>query len=322
MKVLSFLLILFVLLCINPAAATAAEPAVVVDGEKVEFNNPLLMEEGRIYTPLREIYTALDAVVSWDEETMTAVAVTDEIEIGFPIGGDLLIIDNNPIFLNVPVHFMYSYRSYIPLRFATESLGANVSWESAGEAAVITTTEDGVDEWMDKIHNGGFKTNVNEVDLEELVEIEGIDENMAQGIITHRESIGGVYRSFAELSRVPSLNDDLYNILTENVRIVYTDRGIGSSYGGRFHGNMTYFGEIYDMYQHTTAHPSLPHNTIIKVTYPQTGRSVWVRVNDRGPCQRRHPDRIIDLSRSAANAIGLTTSIGIDYLELEIYKEK
>jgi len=77
----------------------------------------------------------------------------------------------------------------------------------------------------------------------------------------------------------------------------FTQTGIASWYGRKFHGHLTSNGEIYDMYAMSAAHKNLPLPTYLKVVNNQNGRSVIVRVNDRGPF---HQDRIIDLSYSAA----------------------
>jgi rare lipoprotein A len=81
----------------------------------------------------------------------------------------------------------------------------------------------------------------------------------------------------------------------------YKGRGIGSWYGRRYHGQKTSSGEIYDMYGMTAAHPILPIPSYVRVTNPANGRSVVVRVNDRGPF---HAGREIDLSWTAAAKLG------------------
>ena len=78
-------------------------------------------------------------------------------------------------------------------------------------------------------------------------------------------------------------------------------RGVGSWYGRKFHGQKTASGEVYDMYAITAAHPTLPIPSYARVTSVATGRSVVVRVNDRGPFLH---DRIIDLSYAAAWKLG------------------
>ena len=82
----------------------------------------------------------------------------------------------------------------------------------------------------------------------------------------------------------------------------YKERGIASWYGRKFHNQRTSTGEPYDMYAMTAAHPTLPLPSFARVTSLSTGRSVVVRVNDRGPF---HPGRIIDLSYAAAYRIGI-----------------
>lgn len=81
----------------------------------------------------------------------------------------------------------------------------------------------------------------------------------------------------------------------------YKERGIASWYGKKFHGQHTSIGEVYDMYAMTAAHPTLPIPSYARVTNPANGKSVIVRVNDRGPFLH---DRIMDLSYVAAYKLG------------------
>jgi len=78
--------------------------------------------------------------------------------------------------------------------------------------------------------------------------------------------------------------------------------GLASWYGRDFHGRRTSSGEIYDMYQMTAAHRTLPLGTWVEVIHVETGRSVQVRVNDRGPFIA---GRVIDLSYGAARVLGM-----------------
>jgi len=82
----------------------------------------------------------------------------------------------------------------------------------------------------------------------------------------------------------------------------YKERGIASWYGRKFHNQKTSTGETYDMYAMTAAHPTLPLPSYARVTNLANGKSVIVRVNDRGPF---HPGRIVDLSYAAAWRIGI-----------------
>ena len=83
----------------------------------------------------------------------------------------------------------------------------------------------------------------------------------------------------------------------------FTQRGTASWYGKKFHGQKTSSGETYDMYKRTAAHPTLPIPSYVRVTSVSNGKSVVVRINDRGPF---HTDRIIDLSYAAAYKLGYT----------------
>jgi len=91
--------------------------------------------------------------------------------------------------------------------------------------------------------------------------------------------------------------------------------GVASWYGPGFHGNRTANGEIYDQYELTAAHPTLPLGTRAMVTNLTNGRSVEVRINDRGPFVG---GRAIDLSYAAARTIGMigpgTARVRIDLL--------
>ena len=80
------------------------------------------------------------------------------------------------------------------------------------------------------------------------------------------------------------------------------ERGVASWYGRPYHGRPTSSGEIYDMDQLTAAHPSLPFGSEVRIVNLANGRSVLVRINDRGPFVKR---RVIDLSREAARQIDM-----------------
>ncbi|BAL22484.1 septal ring lytic transglycosylase RlpA family protein [Azoarcus sp. KH32C] len=95
--------------------------------------------------------------------------------------------------------------------------------------------------------------------------------------------------------------------------VPYRQRGVGSWYGRRFHGQPTSSGEPYDMYAMTAAHPTLPIPSYARVTNVSNGRSVIVRVNDRGPFLR---GRVMDLSFAAAYRLGYANT-GSTEIEVE-----
>ena len=93
----------------------------------------------------------------------------------------------------------------------------------------------------------------------------------------------------------------------------YKERGVASWYGTKFHGNLTSSREPYDMYQMTAAHKTLPLPTYVRVRNLSNGRSIIVKVNDRGPFVN---NRIIDLSYAAAIKLDMVTS-GTGLVEVE-----
>ncbi|MCP5136305.1 MAG: septal ring lytic transglycosylase RlpA family protein [Gammaproteobacteria bacterium] len=102
-------------------------------------------------------------------------------------------------------------------------------------------------------------------------------------------------------------NPESYKVMGQRYYVMesshgYVERGIASWYGKKFHGRLTSNREPYDMLAMTAAHKSLPLPTYVRVTSLDNGRSVVVRVNDRGPF---HDGRIIDLSYAAAMKLGI-----------------
>ncbi|MBU1049870.1 septal ring lytic transglycosylase RlpA family protein [Candidatus Bipolaricaulota bacterium] len=96
----------------------------------------------------------------------------------------------------------------------------------------------------------------------------------------------------------------------------YYEVGIASWYGPGFDGNRTANGEVYDMNGVSAAHKSLPFGTIVRVVEFETGRSIVVRINDRGPFVE---GRIIDLSKGAAAQLGIVNK-GITKVGLRIVR--
>lgn len=91
-------------------------------------------------------------------------------------------------------------------------------------------------------------------------------------------------------------------------------QGVASWYGEKFHGRQTASGATYNMYDHTAAHRTLPFGTAVRVRERATGKSVVVRITDRGPFV---DGRIIDLSYAAARELGMVQK-GITEVELEV----
>jgi rare lipoprotein A len=97
----------------------------------------------------------------------------------------------------------------------------------------------------------------------------------------------------------------------------YTEEGLASWYGRKFHGKKTASGERFNMYKKTAAHRTLPFGTKVKVTNLGNKKSVVVRINDRGPFVK---GRIIDLSYAAAKDIGMIKK-GVVKVRIKVVKK-
>ena len=100
--------------------------------------------------------------------------------------------------------------------------------------------------------------------------------------------------------------------------LTYDETGIGSWYGDEFAGRLTANGEIFDPEQITAAHKTLPMPSVVRVTNLDNGKSLVVRVNDRGPFV---PGRIIDLSRESARLLGFK-ELGIAKVRVQLLAEQ
>ena len=120
------------------------------------------------------------------------------------------------------------------------------------------------------------------------------------------------------IRRTMAGNRSPYSVLGKTYQVLpteegYRERGVASWYGEKFHGHKTSNGEVFDMYQVSAAHKSLPIPSFLQVTNLDNNRSIVVRVNDRGPF---HGDRIVDLSYAAALKLGYADR-GTARVELE-----
>lgn len=104
------------------------------------------------------------------------------------------------------------------------------------------------------------------------------------------------------------------NDADSTVQATKTIYGAASWYGPKFQGRPTASGEKFDKEELTAAHPTLPFDTLVRVTNETNGKSVVVRINDRGPFTGK---RIIDLSQRAAQVIGLLNT-GVGPVKLDV----
>ena len=155
--------------------------------------------------------------------------------------------------------------------------------------------------------SGGQQDSAPRVDAKKLKALE----NLSDPVITDLErSRWGNPDTYTELGKQ-------YNLLKTNDG--YSERGMASWYGAKFHGRRTSSGQIFDMYQLTAAHKTLPIPVFAKVTNLRNKKETIVLINDRGPF---HADRLIDLSFAAAVKLGFHEEGTADVLVETIRREK
>lgn len=120
----------------------AAAPTVVFDGETMSFDAEPYIVEGRTMVPFRAIFEKADAQVNWDEDTKTVIAVqgdgTDAKSIVLQIGQNEAFVNGEKKPLDVPAEIV-SDRTFVPLRFIMEELGADVAWNQDSYTVTITS---------------------------------------------------------------------------------------------------------------------------------------------------------------------------------------
>ena len=142
----------------------------------------------------------------------------------------------------------------------------------------------------DYVAGGLYAPHIQDSVPDEIVDVDAIPEPEVKD--EPRSRVGN--RSYAVLGKRYQVRDSAEG---------YVEEGMASYYGKKFHGRLTSNQEVYDMYAFSAAHKSLPLPSYVRVTNLANGKSVVVRVNDRGPF---HAGRVIDLSFAAATKLGFT----------------
>ena len=135
--------------------APAAAPRVMLNGQQLSFDVPPTIESGRTLVPLRTIFEAMGATVNWNAASSTVKATKGSSTITLPVGSRTATVNGKNVSLDVPAKIVNS-RTLVPLRFVSESLGAQVDWNNterlvtitaqanSGKAATVTIKEDQV----------------------------------------------------------------------------------------------------------------------------------------------------------------------------------
>ncbi len=144
-----------------------------------------------------------------------------------------------------------------------------------------------------------------------LTELSRQHNNASSLIKSARQPVASLALSSQLVSQSSNLNNNDSNVLerlsavASNTVSKFSQTGVASWYGRQFHGKKTASGDIFDQNGLTAAHRSLPMNCYVKVTNKSNGKSVVVKINDRGPFSG---SRVMDLSYGAAKQIGLTNT--------------
>ena len=140
---------------------------------------------------------------------------------------------------------------------------------------------------------------------------DGPGDNTPENLLLTPDAVPRVEPYLSGTKRPYVISGKTYTPITHD--LPFSERGMGSWYGKKFHGLPTASGEPYDMYKMTAAHPTLPIPSYVRLTSVASGKQVILRVNDRGPF---HAGRIVDVSYVAALKLGFLES-GSHELDLE-----
>ena len=111
---------------------------VYLDGKKIGFDRLPISEEGRMLVPLRAIFEALGAEITWDGDTQTVTAVKDGTTISLPLGDKNATKNGETIELEVPAKSVGG-RTFVPVRFIADSFGVEVGWNDAMKQVILTS---------------------------------------------------------------------------------------------------------------------------------------------------------------------------------------
>ena len=145
-------------------------------------------------------------------------------------------------------------------------------------------------------------------------------DDIAARLKISKRTLYEIYQNKEENLNVNSKNkavaDTFEKVIEEREKYTHFQTGMASYYGGSWHGKKTANGEIFNENSLTAAHKTLPFGTKVKVTNLDNGKSVVVRINNRGPYSK---GRVIDLSKAAFSKIA-STSKGVTRVKLEVAK--
>ncbi len=136
-KIISLMIISIMLLTFTCFADTADEIKVFVNGNQLTFDQPPVLMNDRTLVPLRAIFEALGAMVTWNDESQTALALKGDLQLFVKIDTTVMMANDKEITLDVPAQLIND-RTLVPLRAVSEALGCTVEWDDATRTVTIT----------------------------------------------------------------------------------------------------------------------------------------------------------------------------------------
>ena len=244
---------------------------VVCDGKKLVCENEAIRIMDMTYLPLREVMEFYGVTLGWatGEAEDKVILITDRERCQL-----VLDLENSVAHgLNGVTYPLKHENSivYLPIHFYFNVLNAEMTWDDEKSTLTLDTTKKKNNSWVTTPGSAAvwFKKVLN---------------------LPEYEQTTGTSRQAGLANRVMGPNGEL---------TVY-EEGIASYYGGKFHGRKTASGTIYNQYEMTAAHKTLPFGTVVRVTALWNGLSVDVTITDRGPFTK---GRVIDLSTAAAGKL-------------------
>ncbi|MEY2355903.1 copper amine oxidase N-terminal domain-containing protein [Lysinibacillus capsici] len=197
MKKLRFIITLLFCLLLGLGSnnvSASQEVSIYINGEKQSFSNQAVIENGSTLVPLRGIFESLGANVQWDQSTQTIDASKGNTKVWLKIGSKNAKVNNNAINLSIPAQ-VKNGKTLVPLRFISESLGANVQWNQ--KTQTVTITEDSNE---GEIQNPkSSKSELLEVDKKEVPTLkigETFSDDQIEVTIKKVEYVNGVNKGF------------------------------------------------------------------------------------------------------------------------------
>lgn len=238
----------------------------------------------------------------------------DDIILGSELFGKFTVTVDGHVTVFIQPAIQENEEVYFPLRSFLKTFGAQITWNQKESTTTILADEK---EYLLPMDLVNLTANI---DQDSIVDMKMFNSRTYIPLSFIKEIMNYDFSWDYESKTLLAVKKPDSPIIFKNLpeapeyRVVETFTGIASWYGGKFHGRMTNNGEIFDENGFTAAHRTLPFNTYLRVTFLEKNESTIVRINDRGP---HIPGRILDLSKGAAEEIGLRPH-GLGEVKIEV----